>query len=241
MVTVYSLWGKFGQRENLPTTEYVTTLSRFMELLLSHTTEVTNVHIINEDLLMVCYISKTPFIEPTGRTNIFIAAFTTGLARLKLYDLLARLQKDTLYYDTDSVIFIVRGDNDPLYDLLGDSLGFLTNEIGGGAYITEFVAGGPKNYGYTTSNGKVVFKVCGITQNYFSRQIISFEKIKAMVLHDEDAPNQLLIPGKEIARDKVKGILFNRDTLKTYKVNFKKGIVREEDNWTVYPYGYCSS
>ena len=238
IVICCSLWGKFGQRENLPTTEYVATLARLMELLISPTLKVTDVHIINEDMLMVCHIPKTDFIVPSGRTNIFIAAFTTGLARLKLYDLLDCLGKDTLYYDADSVIFLVRDNKDPLHDQLGDGLGFLTDEIGGGAYITEFVSGGPKNYGYTTSNGKTIFKVCGITQNYQTKQIISFAKIKSMVLHEEDAPDQLIIPGSEIAHNKLKGILFNRDTQKTYRINFKKGIVLEEDNWTVYPYGY---
>ena len=188
---------------------------------------------------MVCYTTKTDFVEPSGKTNIFIASFTTGLARLKLYNLLERAGKHTLYYDTDSIIFIVRGNDDPLKDLLGDGLGFLTDEIGIGDHITEFVSGGPKNYGYTTYGGKTVFKVCGITQNYQTQQIINYKKIKAMVLQEEGAPNQLTIPGTEIARDKLNTVLFNRDTQKTYAINFKKGIVVEDESWTVYPYGYC--
>ena len=41
-----------------------------------------------------------------------------------------------MYYD---IVFIVWGNNDPLRNLLGDGLGFLTDEIGGGAHITVCV------------------------------------------------------------------------------------------------------
>ena len=38
------------------------------------------------------------------KTNIFIAAFTTCHARLKLYESLDILQEQVLYYGTDSVV-----------------------------------------------------------------------------------------------------------------------------------------
>ena len=158
----YSLWGKFGQRENLDTTEYVTNVKRFIELLVSQTTDMTDVHAVNAETLMVTYRTKSEFVEPSGRTNIFIASFTTGLARLKLLMLLERLGENALYMETDSVIFKRKRDVDPLQDLLGENLGQLTNEIGGGNHIVEFVSE-PKNYGYLLSNGKQEFKVCRIT------------------------------------------------------------------------------
>ena len=40
--------------------------------------------------------------ESGGKTNIFIACFTTALARLKLYAELETLEEQVLYYDTDS-------------------------------------------------------------------------------------------------------------------------------------------
>jgi len=39
------------------------------------------------------------------RINIFVAAFTTCHARLKLYESLEQLQQRVLYFDTDSVIY----------------------------------------------------------------------------------------------------------------------------------------
>ena len=92
-------------------------------------------------------------------------AFTTGWARLRLYHALELLGDRVLYFDTDSVIFVLRnGESNPL--VIGDSLGKWTNEIekqqkvDGGpffpCFISEFVSGGPKNY---------AFKVCYLNQD----------------------------------------------------------------------------
>ena len=43
--------------------------------------------------------------QSSGKINIFIACFTTALARLKLYAELENLNEQVLYYDTDSVIY----------------------------------------------------------------------------------------------------------------------------------------
>ena len=77
-----------------------------------------------------------------GKTNIFMAAFTTFLARLKLYESPEKLGQQALYFDTDSVIYQWCP-----YIPLGDFLGDMTNELDDGDHITEFVSGGPKNYG----------------------------------------------------------------------------------------------
>ena len=89
--------------------------------------------------MMVASKTITDFIIPTRHTNIIIAAFTTGLAQLKLLNLLERLGKSALYMDTDSVIFTRPKTFDPLHDLLGENLGNLTNELKPSTHITEFV------------------------------------------------------------------------------------------------------
>ncbi|CAH3046080.1 unnamed protein product, partial [Porites lobata] len=43
--------------------------------------------------------------QKSDKINIFIAAFTTCHARLKLYDGLDTLKEQVLYYDTDSIIY----------------------------------------------------------------------------------------------------------------------------------------
>ena len=97
------------------------------------------------------------------KQNVFIAAFTTSLTRLKLYDALDFLGDRVLYYDTDSVIYKTKWGQDKLP--LGSYLGEFTDEIGGDV-IVEFCSGGAKNYGYLTKKGKVECKVRGFSLNY---------------------------------------------------------------------------
>ena len=80
--------------------------------------------------------------------NVVVGAVTTAHAKLKLYDLLDKLQERILHCDTDCIIFV---------SVIG-SLGYLTDEINDGElygtdqedYITEYVSPGPKSYAYHT-------------------------------------------------------------------------------------------
>ena len=84
-----------------------------------------------------------------NKTNIYLATFTTCWARLKLYSVLEKLDRNVLYYHTDLVIYVSKtGENDVP---LGDYLGGLTNELETGEHIIEFASGGPKNYAYKTN------------------------------------------------------------------------------------------
>lgn len=47
------------------------------------------------------------------QTNVFLAAFTTCYARLKLYEVLEQLQERVLYFDTDSIIFKTENGSNP--------------------------------------------------------------------------------------------------------------------------------
>ena len=72
--------------------------------------------------------------------NIFVAAFTTCWARLRLYEALELLGECLLYFDTDSIIFMdLPGQtSSPLGDYLGD----FKNELDSGDVIVEFCSGG---------------------------------------------------------------------------------------------------
>jgi hypothetical protein len=103
-ICLNSLWGKFGQRQNLGATEYVTDVKRFYEILLDE--KLDNINDINENMLQIDYKLKDCYIENDFNTNIFIAAFTTANARLRLYEMLDKLGKSVAYYDTDSTYCI---------------------------------------------------------------------------------------------------------------------------------------
>lgn len=66
---------------------------------------VKSVNVFNEHVLEVVTVQREGACAPNVKGNIFIAAFTTSLARLKLYEVLDVLQERVLYYDTDSVIY----------------------------------------------------------------------------------------------------------------------------------------
>ena len=74
--------------------------------------------------------------------NVFIAAFTTTYALLKLYSVMDNMSDRVLYDEIDSIIFVSRpGDWVPP---LGDFLGELTSELDPSDHIVEFVSAGPK-------------------------------------------------------------------------------------------------
>lgn len=61
-----------------------------------------------------------------------------------------------------------RSSRNPSGGLLSD----MANDLEDGGYIVEFVSGGPKNYGYITSTGKVCCKVRGFTLNVLNYAVI---------------------------------------------------------------------
>lgn len=118
--------------------------------------------------------------EGNFKTNVFIAAFTTSLARLKLYEALYFLGDRALYYDTDSVIYKTKPGQEKLP--LGPYLGQFTDELGGDT-IVEFVSGGAKTYGYLTKKGKTECKVRGFTLNYETLQTLNYETMNNNILN----------------------------------------------------------
>lgn len=136
-----SLQGKFAQRPNLRKTKLVTDLNDFYTTLLDQSLSVKDFHILSEELIQLDYEVADQFHGPEQTTNIYIATFTTCWARLRLYDVLDKVQRRCLYYDTDSVFYV---DDGSVEVELGDHLGQLTNELRPGRHIAEFVSGGPK-------------------------------------------------------------------------------------------------
>ena len=72
---------------------------------------------------------KDQFVDNYNNTNIFVAAFTTSHAREMLYEVLDKLGDQVLGYDTDSCWYVDRPGGNTIGT--GDSLGELTDELGG--------------------------------------------------------------------------------------------------------------
>ena len=106
--------------------------------------EVTGLRIFSEDVMEIVFktVADDECVE-NGKTNVFVAAFTTCHARLKLYSYLHAMQERVLYFDTDSVIYSKQPGQTELP--IGDFLGDLTNEVEHGRpYCGLYKSGGPK-------------------------------------------------------------------------------------------------
>ena len=69
--------------------------------------------------------------------------------------------------------------NPPLREFVGG----MTDELGG-SYITEYVSNGPKNYAYSTYDGKQVVNVKGFTLNCVASQQFTFAVMKEMAISE---------------------------------------------------------
>ena len=229
--------GKFAQRLNLSKTDRVTEPKELYAYLDSDQYVVKDVQLVNDETVEIQYMEKEGFVEENNKVNIVIAAFTTAYARLKLYDLLDLLQERVLYYDTDSVVYVHEpGKPDPP---LGDYLGDLTDELNGG-YITTFMSGGPKNYGYVTNTDEAILKIRGISLTYDATLTLNIGTMRDLVesyvvdgaRHEKVTIN---IPYK-ITRDKKEKNIVTKRTKKDYRVVYNKRVVNE--NYETVPYGY---
>jgi predicted GIY-YIG superfamily endonuclease len=172
-----SLWGKYNERldEERTRTHILCcdTPSDQLKLNKLQTSQkLHNATIINERCVVV---EGRPSVESESnkicyRRNYAIGVFTTAQARLKLYAALEKLGDRVLYYDTDSIIFVVRKGEDPNELMpLGHFLGDWTNEFGenqyeyGDEWAVEFCSGGPKCYGYRLNTGQTMCKVKGFS------------------------------------------------------------------------------
>jgi hypothetical protein len=102
-----------------------------------------------------------------------------------LYKYLDLLQDEVLYYDTDSVFYVLpSGVEDPIIE--GNSLGQMSNELKKGCYITEMVCGACKSYAYKefnpeTGEEKITVKAKGFRLSGDASATLSFNALKDAV------------------------------------------------------------
>lgn len=230
-----TLWGRFAMRDNLPKTEFLNSPARLFELMESDAIELEDVNFYDDNFAEVSYKYNDSFVRANSTTNVVIAACTTAYARLKLYEVLEKLQQNCLYFDTDSCVYIEReGEWAPS---LGDHLGDLTSEVSvkDGKYIKAFVSAGPKNYAYQTANGTTVCKVRGITLHSKAVKVVNFETLQQMV--KGEGPQKVTVhDSHKIVRDLKNKQILTKPQNKDYRVVYNKR-VRVGDVDTV-PYGY---
>ena len=234
-----SFWGKFGENLNKPHVYAISNPADLFTLLHASIENVERIRVCTNDLLEVVTREPEENQSDNGKRNIFVAAFTTCWARLKLYEYLDQLGFQVLYFDTDSVVYTWKPGQPQIP--LGDYLGEMTDELDGDA-IVEFVSGGPKNYGYKTSSGKVCCKVRGFTLNVRGDRQLNFDIMKQNVLDELHRPLE-----QKRLTDVDNPHFFVRDPTtkrirviprkKQYALVFDKRVV-DPNTHQSYPYGY---
>jgi len=180
-----------------------------------------------------------------GNTNVVLAAYTRAEARLRLYSYIEPLGERVLYFDTDSVIFLSYVGQQEYNVPIGSYLGDMTNELkdyGPDSYITAFVSGGPKNYGYVvhSSNDRQKYtyvKVKGFSLDYVTTCQINFKTLRQMVKQfvQEKEPETFQVVHHQIGRQPDHSIV-TKATAKHYRVVYDKRVV--QSYFTSLPYGF---
>ena len=233
-----SFWGKFGERTNKSKVLQLKQPHELFNILTDGANHVQTLRICNDDILEVVYKQTEANDMPNPKTNIFIACFTTCWARLKLYSYLHRLQKQVLYYDTDSVIYAWK-EGQPQIET-GDYLGDMTDELDGDT-IQEFVSGGAKNYGYRTVGGKFCCKVRGFTLNVRGRAALNYDSMKEHIkttLDDEEPADAITVTNpNHFHRDQTLKKMKLTIQDKNYRLVFDKRVI-DVNTKRSYPFGY---
>ena len=189
-IMLNSFYCKWAQRSNLSQTEVVKDRKRLLQLLFSPEKKVTGIIPINQEIIYVSWCLKEEADISAPFTNVAIAIFITAQARLYLYEYLEKVNHRSIYFDTDSILFINTVNPQEYTPPLGNMLGCMTNELecyGPSAYITSFVSTGPKSYTFLVYDldSKETSEVC---------------KVKGITLNFENLKNQLREHKKNVAK-----------------------------------------
>lgn len=234
-----SFWGKFGENELRTQTTTISDEDTWQKLIQDESIIVKDVRIFNEDVMEVSTLKKEDTNASGGKVNVFIACFTTSLARLKLYSELEKLGDQVLYYDTDSVLYSCKEGQSQIP--MGVFLGQMTDELEGDI-ITEFGSAGPKSYCYTTQGGKSECKNKGTKSSYEINQVLNCESMMRHIKHELTDPQEerrlMEISIKNhFIRDNTNKTVSLTNLIKIFGVNWDKRVV-DRTTGATYPYGY---
>ena len=178
-----SLWGKFGQRPDMPKNIYITPdkVNKWWQML----SDCKNGKIdikgeeLTGDTLFVSYKELDDKENYTLKTtSLAIASSITACATMRLYAELRLLKERVLYMDTDSIIYEHHPDK---YNIpSGKFLGEWECETDG-LPITEYVSTGAKSYAYKVQGKVKDVKMKGITLNWENCKDINFKSLKSLV------------------------------------------------------------
>ena len=174
-------------------------------------------------------------METPARTNVVLACFTTAQARLKLYEVLEKLDRRVLYFDTDSVVYVTdEGEWNLLWEITwGNSR---TAEEEDGPFIGNVCLGRTEELCVQDCRGgKSLLQVRGFTLNFRTGQKINMESMLDVVKHNQNKVIPVTNPHK-IVRDRVSKQILSKPYVKKYALVYNKRVVK--DDYSTLPYGF---
>lgn len=125
---------------------------------------------------------------------------------------------------------------------MGNFIGEMTDELekfGKNSYIDEFIAAGPKNYGYkvwSTEQKQYITtcKVKGIRLNHAASLKVNFDSMKKILLEPEENKT-INVPSNQIRRTKEHNIVSRTESITYRPLSVKRCFTKDLDS---YPFGY---
>ncbi|GFT56857.1 DNA_pol_B_2 domain-containing protein [Trichonephila clavipes] len=148
-------------------------LEDFYRIVLNDAIKDLNMIFLNDDCVEMQYKMKDEYAKDNFNTNVYVAAFTTSSARIRLYEIMDKLGDKVLYSDTDSIMYIDDGTNTIE---TGCMLGEWTDELEKDQYIQHWISPASKDYAYRLNNGKVKESGTNLFEHRFSAGIAHLDK-----------------------------------------------------------------
>jgi len=234
-ICLNSLWGKFGQNPKVKHSEYIDNERDFYRIVLDDKIENLSICFLSETMVYTSYERKDEFVKNNYNTNIFVACYTSAWARLRLYNMLEKLNRYVCYCDTDSVVYIENEETKYIFDeYVEDSLGKWTDELNNN-FMEFWCCAQAKDYGYITNEKKYTGKVKGFRVNAETEEKMTNEQrvnlIKGTIDKVDVNYTQFVIKNCKI---------FTQHMVKQWAFHFDKRMIRpvSEDEIDTLPYGY---
>jgi len=196
---------------------------------------ITDVNVFESNIntCQVFYKINEDDREDESKTNVVLAAFVTAYGRLRLYEQLKKLNKQVLYCDTDSIMYLVSSDDDyrPKED---DNLGGWVSELKPGVTIREMGSVGPKSLYTKDSEGLTDVTFKGITQNVATTKVLTTDSIKNLILNK--STEKITTPQRKFVTDKKTWTIKTEIIEKKCGLTYNKRIILDDMN--TIPFGY---
>jgi hypothetical protein len=259
-----SLWGKFGQRDIMTEYAYARNLRERSKYTTNENINVTNKHIIHENLIEIHYERNKETARPPDYVSPITAAFTTANARVRLAKFMKVVHPSQLLYcDTDSCYFIYDPGNVDHIDPrtaelpegveLGNGLGQWEIELSDGK---KWCCPGVKTYAVECVDPKNnCLKAKGITIDFKNKDKVTFDnmaKVAKSINNLTKEEQQLLLSKENLMKtgeyyiqteprfrfeyDKLNKTIQTCDRDKI--IQNTVGLKRYVENNVSYPYGY---